>query len=247
MTDQPDLSLVIACYNEEGHLVQSIREILEILDMTRYTYEIIFVDDCSRDDTRALIDQLIESHPNHAFRKIFHETNKGRGGTVTDGIRIAQGKVAGFIDIDLETHARYIPSCVAEILKGRDIAVAERVYTFQISRLDRYILSKGYNLLVKWAFGFPPMDTEAGFKFFNREKIRPVLDTIQDQRWFWDTEIMVRSYLAGLDIVEVPTLFVRRVDKVSTVNPITDTLEYLAQLYRFKKQLRQEQRRPESG
>ena len=246
MNSAPDLSLIIACYNETDILTNSVKEVVEILDATRYTYEFIFIDDCSQDDTRELIDALIEQYADKSFRRIFHEQNKGRGGTVTDGIREARGTVVGFIDIDLETHARYIPSCVAEIQKGYDIATAQRIYTFQFRSFDRYILSKGYSRLVKWIFGFPLQDTETGFKFFNRENILPVLDTVQDQRWFWDTEIMARSYLSGLKIIEIPSLFTRRFDKVSTVNPLSDSFEYLVQLYRFKKQIKQEQNRFES-
>ena len=84
------------------------------------------------------------------------------------------------------------------------------------------------------------MDTEAGFKFFNRENILPVLAAVDNQHWFWDTEIMIRSYLTGLKITQIPTLFIRRFDKYSTVNPITDSIEYLVQLYRFKKRIKQE-------
>jgi hypothetical protein len=74
----------------------------------------------------------------------------------------------------------------------------------------------------------------------------PILDQIQDQRWFWDTEIMVRSYLNGLKIIEIPTLFIRRFDKQSTVNTLSDSIEYLIQLYRFKKLIRREENQLES-
>lgn len=241
-----DLSLVIACYNEEVLLLDSVQQIVEVLDATRCSYEIIFIDDCSQDSTRSLIDQLIEEHSDKAYWKIFHEQNKGRGGTVTDGIRAAQGTVVGFIDIDLETPARYIPSCVAAIQAGCDVATGRRIYTFRLRSIDRYILSKGYSRLVKWIYGLPLRDTETGFKFFNRKTILPILDQIQDQRWFWDTEIMVRSYLNGLKIIEIPTLFIRRFDKQSTVNTLSDSIEYLIQLYRFKKLIRREENQLES-
>ena len=79
------------------------------------------------------------------------------------------------------------------------------------------------------------MDTETGFKFFNRGKILPVLEQVQDKRWFWDTEIMVRALWNGLNITEIPCLFMRRSDKKSTVNLRKDIWDYLAKLYRFQK------------
>jgi glycosyltransferase involved in cell wall biosynthesis len=240
MSHTLDLSLVVACYNEADYLIDSIREVVDTLDQTRYSYELIFIDDCSKDNSRELIDLLISQYPDKSFRKIFHEQNKGRGGTVTEGILNAHGHVVGYIDIDLETHARYIPSCVAAVKGGYDVVVARRYHHIQLPSLYRYILSTGYRLLVKWNFGFPTMDTEAGFKFFNRENILPVLSAVENQHWFWDTEIMIRSYLNGLKITEIPSLFIRRFNKHSTVNPITDSIEYLVQLYRFKKRIKQE-------
>ena len=246
MKSSPDLSIVIACYNEEDILVNNVKEVVDVLDATRFAYEFIFIDDCSQDNTRELINSLIGQYADKSFRRIFHEQNKGRGGTVTEGIREARGSVVGFIDIDLETHARYIPSCVAVIRAGYDVATAKRNYTFRIRSIDRYLLSKGYSRLVKWVLGFPLQDTETGFKFFNRAKILPVLEKTHDQKWFWDTEIMVRSYLAGLKIIEIPTLFIRRFDKQSTVNPLRDSVEYLVKLFRFKKQIKQEKNKLES-
>ena len=135
---------------------------------------------------------------------------------------------------------------MAAIRAGYDVATAKRNYTFRIRSIDRYLLSKGYSRLVKWVLGFPLQDTETGFKFFNRAKILPVLEKTHDQKWFWDTEIMVRSYLAGLKIIEIPTLFIRRFDKQSTVNPLRDSVEYLVKLFRFKKQIKQEKNKLES-
>lgn len=236
----PDLSLVLACYNEESVIEESVAEIIEVLDHTRYSYELIFVDDCSKDRTRELIDRLIERYPDKRISRIFHTENKGRGGTVSDGIRAAQGDVAGFIDIDLEVHARYIPSCVTAVRNGADIAVGRRIYKLNLRSLDRYVLSGGYVRLVRRLLGVDLNDTETGYKFFKRERILPVLDEIDDQRWFWDTEVMVRSYYKDYRIAEIPCLFLRRFDKASTVSLLSDTVDYLRQLWRFRKTVKNE-------
>ena len=235
-----DLSLVLACYNEELVIEDSVAEILEVLGDTRYSYELIFVDDCSKDRTRELIDRLVERYPGKMMSRIFHTVNKGRGGTVSDGIRAARGDVAGFIDIDLEVHARYIPSCVNAVQNGADIAVGRRVYKLNLRSLDRYVLSAGYVRLVRRLLGVDLNDTETGYKFFKRERILPVLDEIDDQRWFWDTEVMVRSYYKDYRIAEIPCLFLRRFDKASTVSPLADTVDYFRQLWRFRKTVKNE-------
>jgi glycosyltransferase involved in cell wall biosynthesis len=235
-----DLSLVLACYNEERVLEESVAEIVGVLDNTRYSYEVIFVDDCSWDRTRELIDRAIIRYSDKRMSKIFHEENRGRGGTVSDGLRAAQGDVAGFIDIDLEVHARYIPSCVNAVQNGADVAVGRRIYKLNLRSLDRYVLSAGYVRLVRWLLGVDLNDTETGYKFFKRERILPVLDEIDDQHWFWDTEVMVRSYYRDYRIAEIPCLFLRRFDKVSTVHPLSDTVDYFRQLWRFRQTVKNE-------
>jgi len=238
--DHVDVSLVLACYNEERVLEQSVAQIVEVLDNTRYSYEVIFVDDCSQDRTRELIDKVIARYPDKRMSKILHEENKGRGGTVADGIRASRGDVAGFIDIDLEVHARYIPSCVNAVRNGADIAAGRRVYKLNLRSLDRYIMSAGYVWLVRRLLGVDLNDTETGYKFFKRERILPVLEEIEDQRWFWDTEVMVRSYYRNYQIVEIPCLFLRRFDKTSTVHPLRDTVDYFRKLWRFRKVVKDE-------
>jgi glycosyltransferase AglD len=239
MPDRVDLSLVIACYNEEFELEDSLRQVIEILDSTRWTYEIIFVDDCSRDRTREIIDRLMIEYQAKNFRKIFHEHNTGRGRAVTDGFRIAIGEVIGYIDIDLEVHARYIPTMLLAIEHGADVATAHRIYKVQPRLFHRFVLSQGYVWLMRHMLGAPLKDTETGYKFFKREKIWPILDQVKDQRWFWDTEIMVRSMLAGLKIIELPCLFVKRYDKKSTVNIFRDSWEYFVDLWRFRRVVKQ--------
>ena len=66
-----DISLVIPCYNEAPHLRQSVRALCEILDATTYDYEIFVVDDVSRDETRAVIEEICASTPR--CRYIFHQ------------------------------------------------------------------------------------------------------------------------------------------------------------------------------
>lgn len=231
----PDVTLVIACYNEEPILEASVAETLRVLDALRGRTEIIFVDDSSRDRTRAVIDRLIATHPDRLMRKIEHAQNVGRGGAVTDGIRAARGRFVGYIDIDLEVHARYIPSCLVALESGYDVATALRVYKFYWRSLDRYVMSKGYRWLMRRVLRLPFEDTETGFKFFRRDRILPLLDQTEDRGWFWDTEIMARAHFAGLRISEIPALFVRRFDKQSTLHPLTDALDYLRKLWRFRR------------
>lgn len=232
-----DVSVILPCYNESGLFVQSVSRIRSVLDASKYSYEVIFVDDKSTDNTKELIVAYCAKNPR--FRAIFHQTNTGRGRAVVDGIKGAKGTVVGYIDIDCEVDPVYIPMMVDAILKkGADVVIGKRYYRTSPRAVAREVLSRGYQWLSDVMIGTGRMDTETGYKFFHRKKILPVVKKTRYAGWFWDTEIMVRAKRAGLRIVEHPVLFLRRFDKRSSVNIVKDTFEYLVQLYRFRKSLK---------
>jgi hypothetical protein len=234
----PLLSLVLACYNEEQVLESSWREILGTLEELGRPFEVIFVDDVSRDRTREILRRLPAAYPRVPIRLILHDANTGRGGAVSDGFRAARGEITGYLDVDLEVHSRYIPSLVRAIERGADIAVVRRIYAFQVRSLDRYVMSRGYSWLVRKLLGVGLHDTETGYKFFRRETVLPLLDTIEDKGWFWDTEFMVRAARHGLRITEVPGAYIRRFDKTSTVRSLRDSVRYFGRLLSFRRALR---------
>ena len=233
----PKVSLVLACYNEEQILETSFAEIRQTLQELGRAFEVIFVDDLSRDRTREILRALVAAHPDLDLKLILHERNQGRGATVTDGFRAARGEITGYLDVDLEVHCRYVPSVVRALEQGADLATVRRIYAFQILRLDRYLMSRGYSFLVRRLLGVNLQDTETGFKFFRREKLLPILEQIRDPGWFWDTEFMVRALRKGLRIVEIPGAYLRRYDKTSTVRGLRDSVEYFLKLLSFRREL----------
>lgn len=237
----PDLSLVIPCYNEAPHLEESVRQVREILDVTVYRYELIFIDDGSSDGTQEVIRRLCEGRDD--TRAVFHSRNVGRGGTVAEGLRLARGLVAGFLDIDLEVHCRYLPALVQAVHSGQcDIATGRRFYKVNLtpSGLLRFTASTTYRLLARWVLGSPFADTETGCKFFRRERILPLLDKCRDTHWFWDTEIMLAAAEARLKVAEIPVLFVRNRIVKSSLRLVPDTIAYLKAIYKFVQRKRRD-------
>lgn len=231
-------SLVLPCYNEAEHFTQSSQRILNVLKNNQSDFEIIFVDDKSKDGTLKLISKFVEKHQQDNIRVISHAQNQGRGKTVSDGIFAAHGKHVGFIDIDCEVSPDFIPIFIQKLEEGYDVVCGQRIYSTDVSGLTRAIASKAYSYLVKKLLCVKTPDTEAGYKFFRRAKILPVVKQVQDVGWFWDTEIIARSELAGLKIASIPVAFIRRQDKTSTVHLVSDTVSYLIKLWRFRKVLR---------
>jgi glycosyltransferase involved in cell wall biosynthesis len=236
----PEISVVIACYMEEGHLEDSVAQLTTTLDEIGKSYELIFIDDKSTDKTADVIKRLVDGHPHR--RAVYHEKNVGRGGTVTEGFLLAKGRIVGFLDIDLEVHCRFIPSVLDAIEAGADGATAFRHYAvgWRPSAMIRHILSSGYRQLSNIIFKMPFHDTETGFKFFVRDKIIDIAKRTEDVGWFWDSEIMILSHQAGLKIVEVPCRFERRSDAASTVRIWRDVWAYLVAIRKFRKRQKAE-------
>jgi dolichyl-phosphate beta-glucosyltransferase len=237
MQNKFDISIIIACYNEETHLKKNIKKIQAVLDQTSYSYEFIIIDDKSRDDTPAVISEIVKDKEN--FSAYFHNQNVGRGGTVREGLLKARGRYAGFLDIDLEVTAHYIPPIIGALEKGAGVATIHRIYKFKfgLDSLTRTIMSVGYRKLLKSTLHLPFQDTETGFKFFNSEKARTIIEKSKNPGWFWDTEIMALAYYHHLKVKEIPGLFLKNPEKQSTVKPFSDAWQYLKALWKFKKHL----------
>lgn len=233
-----ELSVVIACYHEASHLRASVAELCAELAAISRPYELIFVDDASTDDTSAIVAELVQQADNR--RAVYHAQNVGRGGTVAEGFALARGRIVGFLDIDLEVHCRHLPAVLAAIDAGADGATAFREYatSWRPNSLLRQVLSRGYRWLFRRLFAVPFHDPEAGFKFFVRERILPVVAETRDRGWFWDSEIMILAHRVGLRVVEVPCRFERRPDKQSTVRVVRDVWRYLVAIRAFRRRSR---------
>ncbi|MFA6393951.1 MAG: glycosyltransferase [Patescibacteria group bacterium] len=237
-----ELSLIVPCYNEDTHLTENLGRLKQVLDAIVFQSEIIIIDDASTNNTVEMITDFISANPGaENIRFIRHEENYGRGKTVNEGILAARGAIAGFVDVDFSTSPWYIPALVAEIRNGAEVVIGQRIYKLKFKVLHRWILSKGYKFLVGLFLGLDLGDTESGCKFFQRDKIVPVLSEVKDERWFWDTEIIARSHFAGLIIRNLPTVFIRE-SLYTTVKIFDDSWRHLVNLIRLSRELKQRSR-----
>jgi len=232
-----DLSLILALYNEEPIIKESLNEVKLILDNIKIDYEVILVDDCSKDNTIKIVNDFIKNYDN--FILIKQDKNQGRGQTLKDGFKKAQGEVIGYIDVDLEVSPIYIPLFYHKIINGQaDLITGHRIYKFSLKSILRYSTSKGYHFLVRSVLGLNLKDTETGYKFFKKDKLFSILDKTEDQHWFWDTEIMFYSQYYKFKIIEYPVLFIRRHDKKSSLKLFKDSCDYFKKLYKFRKKVK---------
>lgn len=229
-----DVSLILPCFNEEKVILESLKKIVRVFKDTRYSWEIICIDDGSTDKTLRNLKKFSRGE-NH-ISVIANRVNLGRGGSVIKGINLARGEVVGFIDSDLEVSPVYIPEFVRMVKDGAVLVIGNRRYNETVMTLHRWLMSKLYTVIVKNFYGMNISDTESGYKFFNKVKILPIIKKIQNKRWFFDTEIVARSYWSKLKIIEVPVLLIRRTDKQTSVRFIRDSLDYLSSLWKLKEE-----------
>ena len=234
-----DLSVILPCYNEAKVLARTVERIREVLDRTKYTYEIVIVEDESSDGTDKIARSLSEKFENVVW--LHREKRYGRGSAVAYAITRSRGEICGCIDVDLETAPHYIPTLILAIENGADIASCIRVYKinrYQFLRLPKLLVHCGAKVLIRYLLKVPLQDTETGCKFFRKNRIRPILEKINDGHWFWDTETLVRPYYEGYVIKEIPTLFIPDYTRESKVNLVRDSVIHFKRLLEFRKEIK---------
>lgn len=206
-----------------------------MLNLTRIEYEMIIVDDSGNQEIKNRLMNYFQNKKN--TRLVLSDINEGRGAAVTKGLKAASKEYAGFIDTDLEIPEHSLINLYYVIKTSHsDAVIGKRIYLldWNIYYWLRSIFSRVYFLFANIFLNLGFLDTETGIKLFKKDKILPILDSIEDKRWFWDTEIIDKALRRNLKITQIP-VFVLKNKKRSSVRFLRDTKRYLEALYRYKK------------
>lgn len=197
--------MIIPAYNESKRLEKTVRSIHESLCAFTSSAEVIISEDGSSDGTYDIAVKLAKGSAD--MRLLHSEKRCGKGLALKRAIKDAKGEVICFMDADLATDMFYLPVLIDAVrVEGYDIAIASRLVPASNTERSkkRSIASKAYNTMVRLILRSRVYDHQCGFKAFKRSSILPILDQIKDERWFWDTEMLVRAQLAGYRIKEIP-------------------------------------------
>ena len=199
------VTLIIPAYNQNEKLKRAVEISIKILTSITSDYELIIAEDGSCDGTYEIAANLRDK--NSKISLMHSRERCGKGLALTKAIKVARGDVIGFIDADLATDMTFLPSLIDAIrIEGYDISIGSRLQSNSKSErlMKRSLASKTYNSMVRLLLGSKIKDHQCGFKAFNRCSILSLLDKIKDERWFWDTEMLVRAQHGGFKIKEVP-------------------------------------------
>lgn len=224
---------VIPVYNEEKVLAQSVRTLRQFLQANLpYQWTIVIADNASVDRTLAIAQELSHEYPDVAY---IHLDQKGRGRALRKAWLESTADVVSYMDVDLSTNLNAYPPLIRAIVEeGYDIAIGSRLMpASRIKRsFKREVISRSYNLIVKAMFLTRFSDAQCGFKAISRKVAQELVPLIEDQSWFFDSELLILADKRGYRIKEVPVEWIEDLD--SRVNILKTAMGDLKGLWRMR-------------
>lgn len=190
------LSVFLPCHNEQGNVERVVRGFLAELPHVADQYEVIVVDDGSRDGTGQIADRLAAEDPH--VKVVHHEKNRGYGGAVISGIRAATQPYLLLCDGDGQFDPREIELLAAQVPRY-NVVVGRRIR--RADHLIRRFNGKAWTLLMRMLFGIRIRDIDCGFKLFKREMLEAM--EFRAKGAMISTELVARLVGRGAKITEV--------------------------------------------
>lgn len=231
------IEVVIPVYNEERALGMSVRKLHAYLsEHLPYPFLITIADNASIDTTFEIATRLAAELPRV---RAVHLDLKGRGRALRQVWGRSDAEVVAYMDVDLSTGLEAFLPMVTPLITGHsDIAIGSRLARGAkvVRGPKREIISRCYNLLLRSALRVGFSDAQCGFKAIRTDIAQALLDWVEDEEWFFDTELLVLGERAGLRIHEVPVDWVD--DPDSRVDVVRTALDDLHGIVRVRGRLR---------
>ena len=185
-------------YNEQGNIEHAVTSALAVLADVTDRYEVIVVNDGSRDRTGAVADRLAAANPN--VRAVHHAENRGYGAAVRSGLAAAQYPLVVLADGDNQFDLGEL----AVLLRG--LGTSDIVSGYRIARRDpamRRLYAFVYNRVARVLFGIPLRDVNCGFKVYRRALVERLLPQLRSTGALINVEILARARKLGATVTEV--------------------------------------------
>lgn len=202
------ISIVVPAHNEEGNLENLVSKLVPVLEGHKETenYELVLVDDNSKDCTPSIIDNFAKKNPR--VRPVHRKDAPGFGNAIKSGFRQASGDVIIPVMGDLSDNPEDIPKLVQKIEEGYDIAYGSR-FVKGGSLLgypkSKMIANRAFNNLVRFSFGIPNKDVTNAFKAYRRDVLESIgIDNIEANGFDLTVEIPLKAHILGFKSAEVP-------------------------------------------
>jgi putative flippase GtrA len=230
----PLIEIAIPAYNEEHVLAASVRRLhTYLIETFPYRFVITVVDNASTDRTWEVAERLsLEIAEVEAVRL----EDKGRGRALRYVWSTSSADVVAYMDVDLSTDLQAFLPLIAPLVSGHsDLAIGSRLSrgSAVVRGPRRELISRTYNLLLHTTLAARFSDAQCGFKAGRTEVVRALLPAVEDQSWFFDTELLLLAERNGLRIHEVPVDWVDDPDsRVDVVRTAVDDLRGMLRMAR---------------
>lgn len=234
MHEGPYLSIVIPAYNEETRIGHSLKKILFYLERKGYSYELIVVDDGSKDETLKVISRIAERDGD--IRVLRNKNNCGKGYAVKKGMLNAKGSYILFTDADLSTPISELDKFLQVVKNGYDIIIGSRkVSGAQIEVHQSWLrefIGKGFTWLTNIVVTKDISDVTCGFKCFKKAAARAVFSKQKLYDWSFDAEILFLAQKYGYQVKQMPVRW--RNDSRTKFSVLRDILPSLLGLAKIR-------------
>jgi glycosyltransferase involved in cell wall biosynthesis len=226
------VDIVVPVHNEVATLAASIRRLHEhVRSNLPFACRIVIADNASTDGTAMLAQALAEDLEGVEF---VHLERKGRGRALREVWSHSDADVVCYMDVDLSTDLRAMLPLIAPLVSGHsDLAIGTRLAPGArvVRGRKRELISRAYNRLLHAAFSARFTDAQCGFKALRGDVARELLLEVEDDGWFFDTELLVLAQRRGLRIHEVPVDWVDDPDsRVDIARTALEDLRGIARL-----------------
>lgn len=234
------VSFVIPIYNEEKRLEKTIRALLDGFNFRGIKLsEVIFVDDGSDDRTKLRIkssELRIEKVLKATVRIISYKTNRGKGYAVKKGMLASTADYTLMFDADMSTPLSEFSKFASLLKRDNDVIIGTRKNSHSTvvvaQPLYRQLMGRAFTMLANILLSTDVTDFTCGFKLFSRKATDTIFKKGRIDRWGYDAEILFIAKKAGLDVKEVPVLWLN--DKRTKVHLIKDTFISLRELLEIR-------------
>jgi dolichyl-phosphate beta-glucosyltransferase len=232
------LSLIVPAYNEEQRLLPTLEGLRAHLSAQPRSYEILVVDDGSKDRTREVVELAMTTIPH--LQLLRQSPNRGKGAAVRRGMLAARGRIRVMWDADSSMPPEELPRLLEPLLARRaQIAIGSRYAAgarIVKQPLYRVLWSRLCNKVIQRSLVPRVLDTQCGFKAFTAEAARNLFSCATIDGWAFDLEILALARRRDISIEEVGVAW--KDDGRSRVNPLVDMWKVIREALTIQRNFR---------
>ncbi len=230
------ISVIIPAYNEEKRILPTLDAILKVMEASGTDFELLVVDDGSRDRTK----ELVKGLGHEKVKLLSYENNRGKGGAVKFGVEHAKGEYIVFTDADLPYPPKNILKASEKLSCGADVVLGRRVMSEDGEAYPWYrtLMSHTFGLFVRIVLGIKEGDTQCGFKAFCSDKAKKIFKQITLSGWGFDVEMIFLAEKTGCKIERLDVELSHE-NSDSKIRIVKDTLDMIGEVLAVRKNQKQ--------